>query len=181
MRAGFSIVSTKEISYKVAPPTSPDQLRLILFWHHLERQSGDLPAEADHGGKIGRMYLHVSIDATTQRVLLRGHSPIFTHPARLISLTNSEHDAHFSIACMNRNAFVANQVLWSRTISNSELKMKIVPATAVIGLEGECINCKYTDETFALDFTINAKGCVVSMEGALPGAVVEDFLKYTVE
>ncbi len=167
----------REVSFKVPPPRTPNDLRVKLVWFHVEDRSGSLPAEAIERSLVGTCRMAVHEDT---KVTFTGRTDMFEHPARKVSLYNTDHGMEFALVVINHNAFVANHTLWSRAVTRADMKKRVETAKdGVIKLEGEVHTS--AGEMHILTLTMDASHHIVEATIAFPVEVVRHFMDVLIE
>lgn len=162
----------KSLSLRVPTPKNVQDFRFIFSWNELEHDSDNMPAEAEHNGRVGMINLNSAFDHS----LYTGKHAIKSHPAKNVSITKSEHGFSFDIVCVNRNPCVANQVFWSCYMSRKELDASIKSSTLI--LDGECL---ISHSLCVAHLMLNAAGGISDVSIAIPENELREFTRRLVE
>lgn len=170
----------RDVSFKAPAPQSAFDLRVKLAWFHIEDRSGNLPAEAVERSLVCAFRMGVQ---ESDVVTFTGHADMFEHPARKVSLYNTDHGLEFVLVVVNHNACVANHRLWSRAMLRSDIKKRVETAKdGVILLEGVVPTSTGTPvEMHTLELTIDSNYHVVGATITFPLEVIAHFLDVLVE
>lgn len=168
----------RDVSFKVTAPSTPYDLRVKLVWFHIEDRSGGIPAEVAERSLVGAFRMGV---VESDVVTFAGRADMFEHPARKVSLYNTDHGLEIALVVVNHNAFVANHTLWSRAMTRSELKKRVEAAKdGGIKLEGE-VPTSTLGGMHTLEVQIDASHHIVEASITFPLEVVRHFLDVLVE
>jgi hypothetical protein len=169
------IISNSTITLKIPAPTQVADYRLVFTWFELEEKNGNMPAEADHVGKIGIIALHYTTTIGGNHIF-SGKHPKRCHPAKNVSVTDNEHGFSFDVVCINRNRCVANHIFWSSYMSRRTLTRAI--NNDVLSVTGEC---SFTWNEQAATIMLNQTGGIDRVEISFSAADFDLFHHRLVE